>query len=91
MPQVYMFDNLLVTIDMKTDISAATGKKIFYKKPDGTNGEWTGTVSGTSLTYNAVSGEIDQPGLWQFEGRANVSGRKSSEIITLNVDKPLDA
>lgn len=88
--QVFMFDDIRISINLKQDLSSATGTKILYKKPDGTVGEWTGTVSGETLYFDCVLGEIDQPGHWQFEGRAVISGKQSSGILTLWVDQPLD-
>lgn len=88
--QVMMFDDIVLSIDLGIDLSTATGVKILYKKPSGASGAWDGSATGTKVLYSATNGEIDEPGLWQFEARANVDGKKSSNIITQYVDKPLD-
>lgn len=92
MSQVFMFDDLEIAISLGQSLATATETKIWFKKPDGTSGSWDARVSGQSLVYNATAGEIDQPGLWQFEAKLRIGGAKrSSGISTQNVDKPLDA
>lgn len=88
--QIFMFDDLVISIDLGINLSTAIGVKVLYKKPSGTPGEWEANVSGTKVLYSATNGEIDEPGWWQFEARADVDGKKSSGISTQYVDKPLD-
>lgn len=88
--QIFMFDDLAISIDLGINLSTATDVKILYKKPSGKYGSWGATTSGTKVLYSATNGEIDEPGLWQFEARADVDGKKSSSISTQYVDKPLD-
>ncbi len=89
--QVFMFEDRIVAIDLKQSLATATDPKILYKKPGGTVGEWVGTISGTEIIYPAVNGEFDEPGLWQFEARVQLSGNRLSDISTQWVDKPLHA
>jgi hypothetical protein len=58
------------------DLSAATVKKILYKKPDGTSGSWTATAVGTNLTYDVQASDIDQYGKWYFQSYIEVGGKK---------------
>ena len=88
--QIFMFDDLAISIDLGINLSTATGVKILYKKPSGASGSWAGSATGTKVLYSATDGEIDEPGLWQFEARADIDGKKSSGISTQYVDKPLD-
>jgi len=88
--QIFMFDDLAISIDLGVNLSTATGVKILYKKPSGVSGSWSANTSGTKVLFSATNGEIDEPGLWQFEARAIIDGKKSSGISTQYVDKPLD-
>lgn len=91
MNKVFMFDELTISIDMGQSLSTATGIKVLYKKPDSTTGVWNATAVGNSVTYNLAMGQLDQPGLWQFEARVNLNGRSTGQISTQYVEKPLDA
>ena len=95
MSQVFMFDDMEIRIDLKQSLTGATDPKILYKKPGGTVGEWEATISGTTLFFKAVAGELDEPGLWQFEGKILLDGTpklsRSFGISTQLVDKPLNA
>lgn len=87
-----MFDDMAISIDLGQNVTSASNVKILYKKPDATTGAWDATATGSSVVYNATNGELDQPGHWQFEARLTLGGQKiSSQIVTQNVDKPLDA
>lgn len=60
---------LSLSIDMNADISSATDFRIYYKKPyGGQSGYWAATRNGQSLEVTLSTGQIDQAGLWKFEG-----------------------
>jgi hypothetical protein len=52
------------------DLSTATTTVIHYRKPDGEEGEWTGTVSGENVQYTTVADDIDQSGVWYTQAFA---------------------
>lgn len=83
----YFIKSGIVTLSLDTeiDISAATVKKILYKKPSGVTGEWTATVVSTSLTYNLTNTDIDQPGVWQFQTYIEIAGKKGYGAIVEQV------
>ena len=57
-----------ITFDTTEDLSTATVHKILYRKPDGTTGEWAGTVVGTTLTFTTiVATDLDVAGVWQVQ------------------------
>lgn len=82
----------IITISIDTGISliGATVTKIKYQKPDGTKGEWTATVSGTSLQYDADNDDIDQAGTWQFQSYVEIGGQIGrGEIVSQTFLTPL--
>jgi len=84
-------DDLLVSIDMKEDLTTATSPKILYIKPDGTPGLWNAAVSGTAIVYNASATETLGEGEWQFQAKATMGGKiRRSEIVKQKFYKPLD-
>ena len=56
----------LLSFDCVNDISDGVVFKIFYKKPSGTSGSWTGTRNGTKIEYTTQAGDIDESGAWSF-------------------------
>jgi len=60
--------SLSLTLDSDITLTGATATKIKYIKPDGTNGEFDATISGTdSLIYEfTANDELDQSGDWIF-------------------------
>lgn len=59
---------------------------IYYRKPDGTDGRWVGTVNDDNIEYTTITGDIDQAGVWylqaQFED-GTVSGTSKVTAITV--------
>lgn len=49
------------------DISGATDSKIYYKKPNGTEGEWAASVVDNRVEYQTVSGDLDQAGVYKLQ------------------------
>ncbi|GAG54861.1 unnamed protein product [marine sediment metagenome] len=74
MNRIYIGDIPEIELDLIEDISSATVKKIKYKKPDGTIGEWAGTLVGTTkLKYQTITNDIDQSGNWQLQAYVEMS------------------
>jgi hypothetical protein len=60
-----------ITLDTGITLTSATSLKIKYQKPDGTTGEWTGAISGTtSIRYLLQTNDISIAGRWQFQSYA---------------------
>lgn len=59
-------DTFLMKLDPETSLSGATSPKVNYKKPDGTIGSWTGTISNDQIQYQLENGDINTPGDWTF-------------------------
>jgi hypothetical protein len=59
---------LLVEIDLQEDISAATIKRIYVKKPDGTIVTWSATVYDTTkLHYVTQSTDLAAAGKYKLQ------------------------
>lgn len=84
----------LITISLETSytlLGSASVKRILYAKPDGTDGFWTASVSGTKLTYGLANGDIDQAGVWKFQAYIEAGGLKGyGEIVEQEIELPLD-
>jgi len=59
-------DTFLMKLDPETSLSGATSPKVNYKRPDGTIGSWSGTISNDQIQYQLENGDIDIPGDWTF-------------------------
>ncbi|MEE4258948.1 MAG: hypothetical protein V2I62_04255 [Bacteroidales bacterium] len=69
MGKIYVGQSALrFTLDTKIDLSAASNTKIYYRKPDGTEGSWAATVTETNKLYYDVADEtiIDIAGEWRL-------------------------
>lgn len=88
-----LFNNqslLYIEIDCGTDVTTAEVVNILYVKPNGTQGLWIPTATGTKLRYDFIDGDIDQSGNWQFQGYAEITGRKAyTDIITKTFIEPI--
>ena len=76
------------------DFSDTATKRIYYKKPDGTTGYWTATLSGTHiLYYNATSADgifdIDQAGVWKLKAYIvyNSGAIYQGDVVELVINK----
>ena len=68
---------LIIELDTLVDLTTATTTDVFYKKPDGTTGTWTGTGSGTVVSYDVQAGDIDQAGVWTFQPFVTIGGESA--------------
>lgn len=82
---------ITLRLDTQIDISAATVKKILYKKPSGVTGGWDATADGTALIYDINNTDIDIPGVWQFQTYVEIGGNKGfGEVVEQVFMKPLN-
>ena len=72
----------MIVGDIGTVIQADTGESLsggsdavlFYRKPSGEAGEWAATIDGTKITYATIAGDLDEAGVWSFQGHVVLSG-----------------
>ena len=88
----YLGDDIRLLIHLNEDVSSATDKKVFYKKPHGTDvviAEVT-SVEGTDVVvFDLPKAENDQAGAWKFwVGITNADGKyATSTEMLLEVEK----
>ena len=78
MPKIYIGQSALTfKLDTFVDLSTASDIEIKYKKPDGTAGSWTGTVTETTKIKYDVAGAtiLDQAGFWILWATATFAGK----------------
>lgn len=83
----------LLTITVETgygSLASASVSRILFTKPNKETGYFEGTVSGTTLVYSFIDGDIDQSGLWYFQSYIEVGGLKGLGLIATHYfEKPL--
>lgn len=74
-----------INIQLDTDItlSGATDAKIHYTKPSGSTGYWTGTTSGENIEYEVQPGDLDEAGIWLFQGEVTMSDGRLAKARTV--------
>jgi hypothetical protein len=91
MSKTYVGDTgTLITLDCGVDVSAATGRSILARKPDGTQVTWTAQASGTnSIAFATLVGSLDQAGKWRLQAQVVMpSGTWKGETAVLTVYPP---
>jgi hypothetical protein len=74
----------------ESNLAAATEKLILYKKPNRAKGEWIATVSGTTLVYNVVDGDLDIAGTWRFQAFYVLDGKRYfGKVASKIIEAPL--
>ena len=68
-----IFKGQTVTLELDTgrDLTGWEGF-ILYKKANGNEGEWTGSISGTTVSYDIAEGDIDVAGVWKVQAKATL-------------------
>lgn len=71
-------------------LAAATTTEIWYRKPSGTAGKWTASVSSTALTFTTLAASLDEPGDWVLQVYlAGVGYKAPGDFVTMRVATPL--
>lgn len=88
MTKTYVGDiDTAIDLDTEIDLTSATLLKIKALKPDGTEVEWTATLSGTTVVrYRTVADDLDQEGTWRLQALVTIgAGTWSGETAKLKV------
>lgn len=57
-----------IELNVATDISGATVRKIKFKRPNGTYGVWDASAkSPTSIAYVTKKGDLNNAGIWTLQ------------------------
>lgn len=82
--------DISIAIDVNQSIISFGITQILYEKPDKSTGVWDANIDGENLVYNATNGEIDQAGLWKFQGFLSGSGENYyTTKVTQYFDAPI--
>lgn len=75
---IRLFDEgTIIRVGIGVDVSTATTRKILYKKPDRSYGEWAASLYDTNyIQYITLENDIDQTGLWKIQSYIETSSGK---------------
>lgn len=62
---------ITLSLDTDVDLTGYTGV-ILYKKPNDVSGEWEGTISGDTVSYDITTSDIDVAGVWEVQAKATL-------------------
>lgn len=65
---------LTISLDTGISLASASSPRIYYTKPDGTDGYWSGSISGTAIQKTLDNDDLDQPGIWAFQAYCTIGG-----------------
>lgn len=78
--------NLTLSLITNQDLTNVTAQLIKYRRPDGTDGEWTATINGTLVEYQVQNNDLAYSGTWTLwiyltfnDGRISIG--EPSELI----------
>lgn len=82
---------LTITLDTGISLAGAASPRIYYKKPDGTEGYWEGTISGENISKQLDNDDLDQAGIWQFQAYCTIGGLTAwGEVVRERVQNTLE-
>ena len=93
--QIHVGDiGAIIGVDLAgtVDLSVATATSIKYRKPNGEEGTWTGTVSGEIVQYTTTAAaDVDGYGVWYLQATFVLpTWTGSSKITSIRVGRTLD-
>lgn len=79
---IFIEQSYTLELDTEIDVSTASVKKIYFRKPNGTSGEKvatattpTGSLITSGLSVDFTVAENNLLGKWQYQGYVVVSGK----------------
>jgi hypothetical protein len=66
---VFKGQTITLALDTDVDLTGFDGF-ILYKKPNGIQGEWEGTIIEDTVTYDIQENDIDVAGVWRVQAKA---------------------
>lgn len=81
----------VLILDTGISLAAATVTKIKYRKPSGTTGAFTATVTETTkLQYQFANDDLDEVGKWEFQAYVEFTGLQAyGEIVEQEIRTPI--
>jgi hypothetical protein len=86
-----IFNGQTFTLSLDTDVDL-TGYDgvIRYKKPNEVSGEWVGTISGDTVSYDVQVGDTSPSGVWEVQAYAtDGTDHKYGKINVIEIRTPL--
>lgn len=68
---VFKGQTITLSLDTDVDVSGYNGV-ILYKKPNGVTGQWVGSVSIDTISYDITATDIDVAGVWEVQAKATL-------------------
>jgi hypothetical protein len=80
---VFKGQTITLELDTDVDVSGYDGV-ILYTKPNGVSGEWVGSISTDTVSYDITETDIDVAGVWRVQAKAsNGSNFKYGKITVI--------
>lgn len=68
-----LFKGQTITLSLDTDVNlSGYDGVILYKKPNEVTGEWVGTITDDTVSYDITSTDIDVAGVWEVQAKATL-------------------
>lgn len=88
--KIYQGDvGLEINVNCQEDLTSATSPQILIKKPDGNVLTKPATISGNSLIYITVDGDLEQKGIYYVQPKLSLGGWSGSGVTTRFFVQPL--
>lgn len=68
---VFKGQTITLSLDTDVDITGFDGF-IIYKKPNGIEGQWEGTITDDIVSYDIDADDIDVAGVWYVQAKATL-------------------
>jgi hypothetical protein len=79
-----IFKGQTITVSLNTGIDlAGYAGVILYEKPNGENGEWSGSISDGAVSYDITTTDIDVAGVWKIQAKATMGSDVKYGKITV--------
>ena len=77
----------LIELETGETLTGGDNALIYYQKPSGDTGSWTGVVDGSKITYTtAAVTDIDEPGPWKLQGYVELSTPWKGKTVVIQMD-----
>ena len=91
--ETFMGDEIRILVSTETTLTGATVLRVKYRKPDGSTGAWTSTITvgaPTYMEYTTGGDDLDQEGIWQMQAYAVIGGKTcNGRIVDVEVQRPI--
>lgn len=87
---IYAHTQVIFSLDTEKDLTGGVQPEIHFKKPSGTTGEWTGSISGQKVEYVTETTDLDETGKWELQPSVILGGKLvKGKIAVQTVYQPI--